>query len=81
MKPSLTLVLSGLFLAFIGHSIWNLILIFESPTCTKGDVCYSSYLNKKPSLDLLLYLTDNSRSKREELILIEKFDYEKYFER
>ncbi|KRT81708.1 hypothetical protein AMK59_5229 [Oryctes borbonicus] len=82
MKPSLTLIFSGIFLAFIGHSIWNLILIFRPPTCNVGDICYTSYLNKKPPLDLLVYLTDNSRSKGEELVLaLPNFDYNHPIER
>lgn len=82
MKPSLTFIFSGIFLAFIGHSIWNLIQIFRPPICNVGDMCYSSYLNQKPSLDLLVYITDNSYSRGEELVLtLENFNYNQHIER
>ncbi|KAJ3629741.1 hypothetical protein MTP99_014112 [Tenebrio molitor] len=46
------------------------------PTCIKGDTCYKSYLNTNPSLDLLVFVSDNSRSGNVELVLnLDKFDY------
>ncbi|CAH1372638.1 unnamed protein product [Tenebrio molitor] len=76
MKVSVSFISVSLFLAFILHSIWNLIGIFRVPTCIKGDTCYKSYLNTNPSLDLLVFVSDNSRSGNVELVLnLDKFDY------
>lgn len=82
MKPSFSLIFCGLFLAFILHSIWNLYLIFQPPICQPGEICYASYLNVKPQLDLLVYTTDNSKSGNTNSILsISNFNYDEQFER
>ncbi|RZB62223.1 CLPTM1 domain containing protein [Asbolus verrucosus] len=82
MKFSLSFVLVGLFLAFILHSIWNLIGIFRVPSCVKGDTCYISLLNSNPNLDLFVFISDNSRSRNFELVLnIDKFDYNNKLEK
>lgn len=82
MKPSLTLILCGLFFAFILHSVWNLIGIFRSPVCVKEDKCYYSFLNTKPSLELYVYISDSSRYGNEELVFSDnKFEYMKSFEK
>lgn len=76
MKPSITAIISCIFLAFILHSIYNLVLLYQAPSCTKGEVCYFSILNKKPQLDLLLFTAESSRGKDEQLVLQKrKFDY------
>lgn len=82
MRPSLTLIFSCLFLIFMLHSIWNLIGIFRAPTCSPGDICYSSYLNTKPKLQLLVYTTDSQKSFDGNLILhLRDFLYEESLER
>ncbi|XP_022920669.2 lipid scramblase CLPTM1L [Onthophagus taurus] len=81
-KFSITSLLFGVFIIFIFNSVWNLVVLFTPPSCAKGDVCFHSYLNTKPSLDLLVYVTDNSRSGDEQLILkVNKFNYDEPFER
>ncbi|EEZ99580.1 lipid scramblase CLPTM1L [Tribolium castaneum] len=82
MRLSVSVISVGLFLAFILHSIWNLVGIFRVPTCTKGEKCYISYLNTNPNLDLLLFVSDNSRSGNvEQVFSLEKFDYNSRIEK
>ncbi|XP_018335720.1 cleft lip and palate transmembrane protein 1-like protein [Agrilus planipennis] len=78
---SLTNLLSGLFLLFICHSIWNLVTLFRPPECKIGELCYSSYLNSKPSLNLLLFASDNTISSLTLVDNITNFDYDTPFER
>lgn len=56
--------------------------MFQNPTCNPEDVCYESFLNTKPDLDLLIFISDNSKSNSQTLILkLEKFDYLTSFQR
>lgn len=82
MKPSVTLIFTGLFCAFILHSIWNLIGIFRAPNCKQGEVCFQSYLNSNPELELLVYVSDNSRLGNSEIIYnADNFDYRNIWEK
>ncbi|XP_044752283.1 cleft lip and palate transmembrane protein 1-like protein isoform X2 [Coccinella septempunctata] len=82
MKPSITSVISALFLLFISHSVWNLLSIFQVPSCDQSDICYKSYLNSNPNLDLFLFISDNSRSGIYTQVLhVEKFNYHDKFEK
>lgn len=36
--------------------------MFRAPTCDKNEVCYHSFLNKNPNLQLNVYISDGSRS-------------------
>ncbi|XP_043195211.1 cleft lip and palate transmembrane protein 1-like protein isoform X2 [Amphibalanus amphitrite] len=60
-RPSFTLVLSGLFLAYILHSLWTIASLFLPPTCheTSKD-CIQSHLSTKPKLQFLLYLSNSA---------------------
>ena len=51
-RPSLTLVLSGLFLAYISHSIYTLYQLFHPQPCQPGGMCLKSYLARQPQLDV-----------------------------
>jgi len=53
--PSLSVVLSEVFLAYIVYSIYTLSLLFVSPTCEDGKPCLESYLSERPQLDLYMY--------------------------
>lgn len=82
MKPSITTIVSILFLLFIAHSVWNLMTIFQVPSCGQSDICYKSYLNSKPNLDLFVFISDNSRSGEfTEVLHVEKFNYHEKFEK
>jgi len=52
----LSLILSGIFIAYIGHAIWTLVQLFVPPKCQVGEKCLTSFLHNKP--DLQVGLTD-----------------------
>lgn len=77
-RPSLTLVLSGIFIAYILHSMWVLAQLFTAPKCT-GTPCFKSYLANKPKFQLGLYSSIQSNpvaSEVTKVIGIRKFNYE-----
>ncbi|KYQ50676.1 Cleft lip and palate transmembrane protein 1-like protein [Trachymyrmex zeteki] len=53
--PSLSVILSEIFLAYIVYSIYTLSLLFVSPACEDGKLCLESYLSERPQLDLYMY--------------------------
>lgn len=76
MKPIFSYVLIGLFFVFIFRSIYSLYSIFEAPTCKTADVCYKSFLNDKPELDLYVYVSDNSKNGNfREVLRLKKIEY------
>lgn len=82
MKPLGTWLFSIAFLVYVTYSVWNLIGIYRAPGCEAGAICFNSYLNKKPPLELLVFLTETPKSYKGDLILnLEDFDYDQPFER
>nr|XP_023022991.1 cleft lip and palate transmembrane protein 1-like protein [Leptinotarsa decemlineata] len=82
MRPALNYLLIGIFFAFILKSIYSLYSIFQAPHCEKGSVCYKSFLNSKPKLDLYVFVSDNSKSGNfDEVLYRNNFDYNSQFER
>ncbi|XP_013394495.1 cleft lip and palate transmembrane protein 1-like protein [Lingula anatina] len=55
MKPSFTFLISGLFLAYVGHSIWTIYGIFFPTPCPPKSNCIKPYLAQKPQLELRIY--------------------------
>ncbi|KAF3424054.1 hypothetical protein E2986_02165 [Frieseomelitta varia] len=53
--PSLTFILTKLFLVYIIYSIYNLCLLFKTPVCKEGKQCLTSYLSKGQQLQLQIY--------------------------
>ncbi|XP_072751702.1 lipid scramblase CLPTM1L isoform X1 [Anoplolepis gracilipes] len=53
--PSLSVILSQVFLAYIVYSIYTLSLLFVSPACEDGKPCLRSYLSERPQLNLHIY--------------------------
>lgn len=82
MKPVISYILIGIFFVFIFRSIYSLYSIFEAPTCITDEVCYKSFLNEKPDLDLYVYVSDSSKSGNfREVLRSKKFDYTSPFEK
>lgn len=82
--PSFTLIISCIFMAYIGHSVYTFTRIFMTPECTK-DPCFSSYLaDEDHKLQLILFTSAkaNPISSEVHLVeLIEDFDYHVEFKR
>lgn len=53
--PSLSVILSQIFLAYVVYSIYSLSLLFVSPVCEDGKPCLRSYLSERPQLNLYVY--------------------------
>lgn len=82
MKPVLSYLLIGLFFLFIFRSIYSLYSIFEAPSCKADDVCYHSFLNENPELDLYVYISDNSKyGNFDEVFRLKRFNYRIPFEK
>lgn len=50
--PSLTLILSLVFMIYIVHSIWNLAKLFIPPPCSPEVNCIDYYINNNPKLQV-----------------------------
>ncbi|OAD52988.1 Cleft lip and palate transmembrane protein 1-like protein [Eufriesea mexicana] len=57
--PSFTLILTKIFLLYVIYIIYNLSLLFVTPSCDKSQRCLTSYLSKKPQLQLQVYSSVN----------------------
>ncbi|XP_012227535.1 lipid scramblase CLPTM1L [Linepithema humile] len=53
--PSLSVILSEVFLAYIVYSIYTLSQLFVSPACEDGKPCLKSYLSDRPRMNLYIY--------------------------
>lgn len=49
MKPSFTLIISAIFLAYIAHSMYVIYGIFFPEQCKSGGRCIYPYLSRKPT--------------------------------
>uniref|UniRef100_U5EWM9 Lipid scramblase CLPTM1L n=1 Tax=Corethrella appendiculata TaxID=1370023 RepID=U5EWM9_9DIPT len=81
--PSISVILSGIFIAYILHSMYTLALLFASPKCTKNP-CFKSYLNTNPKMQLALFTSFNSNpisSEVSKIISIRNFDYQNPYTR
>ncbi|XP_071575880.1 lipid scramblase CLPTM1L isoform X1 [Temnothorax nylanderi] len=77
--PSLSVILSEIFLAYIVYSIYTLSLLFVSPACEDGKPCLESYLSERPRLDLYMYssIRRNPASRDVDLVYSgQNFDYD-----
>ncbi|XP_061197594.1 lipid scramblase CLPTM1L-like [Saccostrea echinata] len=75
MKPSLTLILSAIFIAYIAHSMYVIYGIFFPEQCKMGGRCIYPYLSRKPTpkLEILVYTsTKYSYVKEKDLRLVWK---------
>jgi hypothetical protein len=84
MKFSWSLVISGVFLAYIFYSMWTFAQLFRSLECSDQTTCFQSFLNKKPKMQLALF-TSTSLSpistEVNKLTNIRNFDYSEPYTR
>ncbi|EZA62575.1 hypothetical protein DMN91_005507 [Ooceraea biroi] len=76
--PSLSVILSKVFLVYIVYSIYTLSQLFVSPVCEDGKPCLRSYLSERPRLDLYIYssVRRNPASRDVDLVYsAQNFDY------
>ncbi|XP_014681163.1 PREDICTED: cleft lip and palate transmembrane protein 1-like protein [Priapulus caudatus] len=57
--PSLSVVLSGLFIAYLSHTTWTMYQLFFPAACQQGGQarCVKPYLLRNPKLQLLVYVS------------------------
>lgn len=67
MKPSFTLIVSIIFLAYIAHSMWVIFGIFFPTPCKDSKHCISPYLARKPEpkLEILVYTSTKGQGVNE----------------
>ncbi|KAL2711622.1 cleft lip and palate transmembrane protein 1-like protein isoform X1 [Vespula squamosa] len=76
--PSISSILSKVFVAYIVYSIYTLSLLFVAPSCKKEKPCLKSYLHTNPQLQLYIYSSIMKRPKEKEvnsLYMQQNFDY------
>ncbi|KAL4235053.1 Cleft lip and palate associated transmembrane protein 1 [Mactra antiquata] len=78
MKPSLTVVVSGLFLAYMAYSMYTIGLIFFPTPCKEvgnGRKCIQPYLNKQKAFEMSVYTSLKSNQVSDnDLTLVWKID-------
>lgn len=75
--PSLNVILSSLFLIYIAHNMWVMKQLFSQIECTDKP-CYSSYLARRPRMQLGLFLSTRATPISSEvsvLALLQPFEY------
>ena len=62
-RPSLTVIVAGLFVAYLGHSMWTLFSLFNPEPCVDktGKYCIHSLLRKSPDLDLAVMVSEKQK--------------------
>jgi len=75
-RPSLTTILSVVFLAYMANSMWSLVKLYIPPTCPEGDKhCISNSLTAESELSLIFFTTTKSRpSMGSDLKFLKHFD-------
>ncbi|XP_046663043.1 cleft lip and palate transmembrane protein 1-like protein [Homalodisca vitripennis] len=83
--PSLTVILSVVFIIYIIHSIWHLAKLFIPPTCSPDVRCINYFLRQNPQLQMVLFtcprLRPSSERDTELTTTIREFDYNTAFEK
>lgn len=81
--PSVSVILSAIFLCYIGHSIYTLVKLFRTPVCSQTP-CFKSYLASNPKLQLALFTSTTNNpisSEVTKLASIGRFDYNNEYTR
>lgn len=84
MKLSWTFVISGVFIGYICYSMYTFATLFRSLECSDEMVCYSSFLNRNPKMQLALFTSVNTNPISTEvtkLVNVRKFDYSEPYSR
>lgn len=82
-RPSITLILSVIFMIYVAYSVFTLSQLFTTLECTSTP-CFTTILAKNPKLQLNLFTSavNNPLTKDVEKIgAIDNFDYRKEIER
>lgn len=81
--PSITLIVSCIFLVYIAHSMYILSTLFLTLKCS-DEPCFTSFLSAKPQLQLVLFTSTQSNPTKVEvtnIATISNFTYTEEIER
>ena len=84
MKLSWSLVISGVFLGYIGYSMYTFAQLFRKLECSDQTTCYKSFLNKNPKMQLALFtstLVNPISTDVKKITNIRNFDYHEPYNR
>lgn len=77
--PSLTMVVCGVFVAYVGHSVYTIAQLFMPPGCPEPSKCLHPLIQEHPKLQLLLYTSGRQHpeysASMKLLHRVEEFDY------
>lgn len=76
--PSLSLIISKIFLTYIIYSLFTLYSLLVIPSCEKGKLCLSSYLHTNTQFQLHIYSSVMEKPLKREanyLYMQQNFDY------
>lgn len=79
-RPSWTVVISGIFMGYIIHSLYSISFLFVAPSCVKHEPCMKSYLHHEPKLQLHFFISPMSEpnpSETEHVYSTQEFNYTK----
>ncbi|KAK0163679.1 hypothetical protein PV327_007333 [Microctonus hyperodae] len=79
-RPSWTIVISGIFMGYIVHSLYSISFLFVAPSCVKHEPCMKSYLHHEPKLQLHFFISpmsDPIPNETEHVYSTQEFNYTK----
>ncbi|XP_063220844.1 lipid scramblase CLPTM1L [Bacillus rossius redtenbacheri] len=76
--PSVSMLLSGIFVSYILYSIWTLAQLFIPPSCKGGHQCIKSFLHSYPKFQLLVYssLKVNPSVDKDVTLILDEMDFD-----
>lgn len=84
MKFSFSLVISTIFIVYVGYSMFTFSLIFRTLECSDKRNCFANFLNRKPKMQLALFSSPSISPISTEvtkLLAVRNFDYSETFQR
>lgn len=82
-RPSITFIVSSIFIIYIAYSIWTMSQLFRTLKCS-GKPCYTSILATKPQLQIALFTSENPNplsGQVKEVAVFSRFNYNENFEK
>lgn len=84
MKPSVTSIVSLLFVGYIAYSMLTFATLFRHLECSDELKCYQNFLNKKPKMQLALFTSharDPLSTEVAKVAIIRNFDYHEDYQK
>jgi hypothetical protein len=78
MKLSFSLVISSIFVVYVGYSMYTFSLIFRKLKCSDETNCFFNFLNRNPKMQLALFSSTQMNpisTEVQKLVVVRNFDY------